>query len=336
MNRNNNIFNKYDIENKLKDFKEGKDYSILRENDKKTTYNFRNMVLSEIFKRDYVTVYEAAENWDSDNYNYHREVGEYVNDKNRITYRYEHRINKNGGFNIEWGETWGDGESLRMTARPAEPRKIESSPESEEVREHRKNLAEFEEKKRLLKSKIEGLSQHIAIEHPIADEKGREHERELRDLEKELAVINDKIRYHEDWLARNGGQVEKRPNDNHSDLRKENHELRQQLAEVKQQLAEVLEELQKLKNNSSGSDSEKLEQQIIHNEKLIKNSEVVSVNEIKDQINKSQALMNEVSATSAPNKDDKGSLPYVIGGSVILASVGIISYLLLRKNKQNK
>ncbi|CAG8448193.1 812_t:CDS:2 [Racocetra fulgida] len=94
-------------------------------------------------------------------------------------------------------------------------------------------------------------------------------------------------------------------NDNHSHLRKENHELRQQLAEVKQQLAEVLEELRKLRNNSSGSDSEKLEQQIIHNEKLIKNSEAVSVNEIKDQINKSQALMNEVSATGAPNKDDK-------------------------------
>ncbi|CAG8837114.1 28934_t:CDS:2, partial [Racocetra persica] len=94
-------------------------------------------------------------------------------------------------------------------------------------------------------------------------------------------------------------------NDNHSDLRKENHELRQQLAEVKKQLAEVLEELRKLKNNSSGSDSEKLEQQIIHNEKLIKNSEAVSVNEIKDQINKSQALMNKVSATGVPNKDDK-------------------------------
>ncbi|CAG8758068.1 33463_t:CDS:2, partial [Racocetra persica] len=210
-----NIFNKNEIENKLKDFKEGQDYSILRENDKKTTYNFRNMVLSEIFKRDYVTVYEAAENWDSDNYNYHREVGE-----------------------------------LRMIARPAEPRKIESSPES--------------------------LSQHIAIEHPIEDEK-----------------------------ARNGGRVEKRPNDNHSDLRKENRDLRQQLAEVKKQLAEVLEELRKLRNNSSGSDSEKLEQQIVQNEKLIKNSEAVSANEIKDQINKSQALMNEVSATGTPNKDDK-------------------------------
>jgi len=125
-------------------------------------------------------------------------------------------------------------------------------------------------------------------------------------------------------------------NDNLSDLARENHDLRQQLAEVKKQLAEVLEELRKLKNNSSGSDSEKLEQQIIHNEKLIKNSEAVSVNEIKDQINKSQALMNEVSATGAPNEDDKGSLPYVIGGSVILASAGIIGYLLLRKNKRNK
>jgi len=59
-------------------------------------------------------------------------------------------------------------------------------------------LAEFEEKKGLLKSKIEGLSNHIATEHPIADKKGREHEKELRQLEKDLKTINEKISYHED------------------------------------------------------------------------------------------------------------------------------------------
>lgn len=101
MNQNNDIFNKNEIENKLKDFKEGQDYSILRENDK-ATYNFRNIVLNEIFKRDYITVYEAAENWDSDNYNYHRETAEYAGKNgSKITYRYEHRINKNADYYAE-------------------------------------------------------------------------------------------------------------------------------------------------------------------------------------------------------------------------------------------
>jgi len=49
-----------------------------------------------------------------------------------------------------------------------------------------------------LESKIEGLSAHIATEHPIADEKGLKRERELRQLEKDLEMINDKIRYHQD------------------------------------------------------------------------------------------------------------------------------------------
>jgi Fe-S cluster biosynthesis and repair protein YggX len=40
MNRNNNIFNKYDIENKLKNFKEGKDYSVSPADDGKQIYNF--------------------------------------------------------------------------------------------------------------------------------------------------------------------------------------------------------------------------------------------------------------------------------------------------------
>jgi adenylyl- and sulfurtransferase ThiI len=108
MNNINNIFKQNEIENKLKDFKEGKDYSVLWENDKKT-YNFHSDMLREILGRNnYTTVYEAAENWDSDNFNYHREAGEYVSNnvgesgnRGRITYRYEHRINKNGDYHIE-------------------------------------------------------------------------------------------------------------------------------------------------------------------------------------------------------------------------------------------
>jgi len=66
------------------------------------------------------------------------------------------------------------------------------------VEKHRKNLAEFEEIRKNLEDKTEGLRAHITSKHPIADEKGLEHERELRDLERNLTEINDKIRYHED------------------------------------------------------------------------------------------------------------------------------------------
>ncbi|CAG8505372.1 5702_t:CDS:2 [Paraglomus brasilianum] len=106
--------------------------------------------------------------------------------------------------------------------------------------------------------------------------------------------------------------------------------------EVKNQLAQVLAELKKLKNNSSNKDSEKLEQQIVQNEKLIKEGENLSVAEVQEQVNKSQALMKEFNNVSATedNKVGNGSLPYVVGGSVILASAGIIGYFLLKKNKR--
>jgi len=97
-----------------------------------------------------------------------------------------------------------------------------------------------------------------------------------------------------------------------------------------------LEELKKLKGNINSKSNEKLNQQILHNEKLIKNSENVSVAEVKEQVQKSQALMNELNANVSTNKDDKGngSLPYVIGGSVILAVAGVIGYLVVKRNKK--
>jgi len=104
-------------------------------------------------------------------------------------------------------------------------------------------------------------------------------------------------------------------------------------------LAEVLAELKKLKNNSVGKDNEKLEQQIVQNERLIANGGTVSEVEVRNQINKSEALMKEFNTTVSPlndNKKDNISLPYMIGGSVILASAGIIGYCLLKKNKGKK
>jgi hypothetical protein len=97
-----------------------------------------------------------------------------------------------------------------------------------------------------------------------------------------------------------------------------------------------LAELKKLKSDAKGKDNEKLEQQIVKNEKLIKGGENISVAEVQEQVNKSQALMKEFNAGVSSNQDNKsiGSFPYIIGGSVILVSVGIIGYLLVKKNKR--
>jgi len=134
------------------------------------------------------------------------------------------------------------------------------------------------------------------------------------------------------------GDLDKKVN-NHSDLEKENNELRQQLSLVQNQLAQVLEELKKLKNNSVGQDTEKLTQQIVQNEKLIKSGAKVSEAEIREQVQKSEALLKGANVSVAPTQDNKNSndsLPYLIGGSVILALVGIIGYCLVKKNRGKK
>jgi len=61
MNRNNNTFVKKDVENKLKNFREGKDYSVFREGEKEI-FNFHNNFLRDVFGNDYTTIYEVAEN----------------------------------------------------------------------------------------------------------------------------------------------------------------------------------------------------------------------------------------------------------------------------------
>jgi len=124
-----------------------------------------------------------------------------------------------------------------------------------------------------------------------------------------------------------------------SDLENENRELKNQLAEVQKQLTEVLEELKKLRNSSAGQNNKELDQQINYNEKLIRHVEEVPETEIKEQVQKSQELLKDaaVNATVSPNKNKEngaGPLPYVVGGSVILASAGIIGYYLLKKNKR--
>jgi len=124
---------------------------------------------------------------------------------------------------------------------------------------------------------------------------------------------------------------------NQSDLEKENQELKKQLSEVKNQLVKVLEELKKLRNSSAGRNNKELDQQIDYNEKLIRNVKEVPEVEIKEQVQKSQALMNELNSCAvSPAKDNKGdcSRPYIIGGSVLVASAAVIGYFLVKRNKR--
>ncbi|CAG8657845.1 15962_t:CDS:2, partial [Cetraspora pellucida] len=264
-----NIFNKYDIENKLKDFKEGQDYSISPTDEPNIkTYNFHNDKLRSVFRNDRVPVRITRETYDGKDYKYRGHFEEGKDYKNNL------ELKKNG-------PVFDNGE----------------------IAMHQKYLTEFQEKKHFYEMRL--------IEE-------RDHPKSC--CEKHLQE------YLKSAKNANGSD--------YSGLQQENHDLRQQLAEVKKQLAEVLEELRKLKNNSSGSDSEKLEQQIIQNERLIKSSESVSVDEIKSEINKSQALMNKVNTTVSQNKDDKGPLPYVIGGSVLVGVAGIIGYLVVKSKSR--
>jgi len=104
-----------------------------------------------------------------------------------------------------------------------------------------------------------------------------------------------------------------------SELEKENSELRQQLAQVQAELAKVLAELKKL----TGKGGEKLEQQQAENEKAIKEG---SITEVKEQIAKSQALVQEASVKNTANPVNEpnkgGTLPYLIGGSLLVAGLG--------------
>ena len=109
--------------------------------------------------------------------------------------------------------------------------------------------------------------------------------------------------------------------------------------EKRKKMSEKTSEKTPKKSNSLMSPSGNGQIPMTPNEKLIENGEKVSEVEVQDQINKSQALMKELNTTVSPTKDNKdgnGSFPYVIGGSVILASAGIIGYYLLKKNKGKK
>lgn len=86
MNNSNNIFNKNEIENKLRDFKEGKDYSVSPTDEPNIkTYNFHNDKLRSVFRNDRVPVRITQEAYDGKDYTYrgHFEEGK--------DYRYTHQ-----------------------------------------------------------------------------------------------------------------------------------------------------------------------------------------------------------------------------------------------------
>ncbi|CAH1755660.1 7397_t:CDS:10 [Entrophospora sp. SA101] len=260
------------------------------------------LVFIDEFGRNYTTVYEVAENWDSDNFNHHREEGKYINnDKGtEITYPLRRRPNPK---KIENG--FDDGFFLPGNFKSDEELKHQERLNGSRLQTLERDKKEFEEK----------LTHYESLP---AEERRNEDTRRMGRDEVGKLITNKE--------------------DNNSDLRKENQELRQQLTAVQKQLAEVLEELKKLKNNINGKGNEKLEQQIVQNERLIKDSENLSVAEVQEQVNKSQALMKEFNNVSATedNKAGNGSFPYVVGGSVILVSAGIIGYFLLQKNRGKK
>ena len=82
MNNNNNVFNKNKIDNRLKDFKEGQDYSVSpTEEPKVKTYNFHNDKLRSMFRSDRVPVRVTREAYDGKDYTYrgHFEEGKDYN-----------------------------------------------------------------------------------------------------------------------------------------------------------------------------------------------------------------------------------------------------------------
>ena len=144
------------------------------------------------------------------------------------------------------------------------------------------------------------------------------------------------IRLSDKYCQKCGAELCDKAKSAHSDLEKENYELRQQLAQVQAELAKVLAELKKL----TGKENKKLEQQQVENEKVMKNYSTAS--QIKEQVQKSQTLMKELSlnektTASEKNEPKNSSLPYLIGGALLVAGgLGALAISCLIKKRSKK
>lgn len=398
MNRNNNIYNKNEVENKLKDFKKGQDYSVSPADDGKQVYNFFSDELKNFWGDDRIVVNRVVETDSNKDWDYYGQFENYQDGSYR-------------SFQSWSGKNFRQSESYKLKTWWERDFSFYRDPEAiGESLEHGRIGGKYDPKQiepnhdlkwkyNQLTDKLNSLLARPESDFGVNGKEKREHE--IAEVKKDIAAIesaikkeknHNEISYQPDWIKcpvcdktfnkntevwgvqgesgfqptcchscakefayRCGGRIIKSGSDEYyrkdlqqkgrmgrgekgswvdnSNLEKENQELRQQLAEVQKQLTEVLEELKKLKTNVNGKESKKLSQQIVQNEKLIKEGEGVSVAEVQEQVNKSQALMKEFNNVSSTN--DRGSMiPYVIGGSMVLALVGIVSYFLLKKSKR--
>jgi hypothetical protein len=91
--------------------------------------------------------------------------------------------------------------------------------------------------------------------------------------------------------------------------------------------------LKKLKDKDNDKLVSELTQTQAKNQQLISTGNI-SVSKVQEQVQKSEALLNEVKSVSfVPNSKEKGNslMPYLIGGSFIILISGVAGLLLLRK-----
>jgi hypothetical protein len=94
-----------------------------------------------------------------------------------------------------------------------------------------------------------------------------------------------------------------------------------------------LAELKNLKDNDKLVNE--LTQTQEKNQQLI-STDNISVSQVQEQVQKSETLLSKVKNVSfVPNSNEKENsvMPYVIGGSFILAFSGIVGLLLKKRNK---
>jgi Fe-S cluster biosynthesis and repair protein YggX len=77
MNNINNKFNKKDVENKLKDFKEGQDYSVSPVDDGKQIYNFFSDELKRFWGDDRILVNRIVKTDSNKDYDYYGQFENY-------------------------------------------------------------------------------------------------------------------------------------------------------------------------------------------------------------------------------------------------------------------
>lgn len=371
----NNIYNQNEVKNKLNNFTEGKDYKITPSEvpDIKDYTFFNNRLKSAFGGVDRIPVRVWQEKYEDKNFSYR---GHFEEGKDYY-YSFQSWVgmppaNENGWRPISSEfQSWGNNyKSLRMSFRPvSEPKRIEPSFNNDEVIRHQKYLTEFQEQKhfwemRLIEEQGGKGSDYLCQKWGANYSTSSDWNQVIESIKQSIDEYEIKIQFEKDWLAKNtGSQPQNKvagccccgfkdisPSDDYCgncgvllcdeakkgrvNLEKENQELRQQLAQVQDELARVLAELKKL----TGKGNQELEEQQAENEKVINHG---SEAEIKQQVQKSQALVQQLNSnlkTTAPNKKEpqNSSLPYLIGGGSLLLVAGLGGVVFWLKKRSRK